>query len=194
MSAKKTDLPFDYSDHSDAPEINDSDILGRISKLADRMHELDKEIAKSEQETKRLKAQHDQISQEQLPELFQQVGMDELTTNGKARLPLKLKHEVYTSISKGRKPRAIAWLDENGQGGMIRRKVVIEFDKTQQEKVDKLLRLIGKGWPNNRTELDVHAATVKAFVKQQLADGKEIPFDVFGVHCVDAVKITSSKK
>ncbi len=84
-------------------------------------------------------------------------------------------------------------MDENGQGGMVKRCVIIDFDKTQEEKVKALLRLIGKGWPNNRTELDVHASTVKAFVVRQLADGKTIPADIFGIHCVDVVEITSKK-
>jgi hypothetical protein len=190
--AKKNALPFDYSDHQD-PAANQDDVLGRISVLADKMHELDREVAEAALRTKQLQAQRDQIAEEQLPELFAQVGLAELVTNGRHRLPLKLKNKLFTNISKGRKPKAIAWLDANGQGGMVKRAVIIEFDKTQQEKVDKLLKLIGRGWPNNRTELDVHASTVKAFVKKELEEGREIPKDVFGIHCVDVVEITSKK-
>ena len=185
------DLPYDYSGHDDGPNVNESDVLGRISKLADKMHDLDKEKAKLELKVKQITEQHRQIAEEQLPELFEQVGMEELKT--RSGLPLKLKDKVHTNISKGRKPAAIAWLDENGQGGMVKRSVIIDFDKTQGDKVVRLLKLIGKGWPNNRTELDVHAATVRAFVVRQLAAGKKIPFDVFGIHCVKAVEITSSK-
>lgn len=186
-----TELPFDYSGHDDGPGVNESDILGRISKLADKMHQLDRDVAEAELKVKKLQAQHDQIAIEQLPDLFEQVGMAELKT--RSGLPLKLKNKVHTNISKDRKATAIAWLDENGQGGMVKRSVIIDFDKTQTEKVLRLLRLIGKGWPNHRTELDVHSATVKAFVTRQLAEGKKIPFDVFGIHCVDVVEITSSK-
>ncbi len=189
--AKIAELPFDYSGHDDGPNVNESDILGRISTLADKMHQLDKDIAKSEQKTKNLKAQHDQIAIEQLPELFLQVGMEELRT--RSGLPLKLKNKVHTNISKGRKPAAIAWLDLHGHGGMVKRSVIIDFNKTEDEKVKRLLKLIGKGWSQNRTELDVHGSTVKAFVVRQLAEGKKIPFDVFGIHCVDTVEITSSK-
>jgi len=193
--AKKTavaELPFDYTGHDDGPAANESDILGRISVLADKMHDLDKERAKAELKVKQLVEQHRQIAEEQLPELFEQVGMSELKT--RSGLPLKLKNKVRTNISKARKPAAIAWLDANGQGGMVKRSVIIDFDKTQGDKVEALLRLIGRSWKNNRTELDVHSATVKAFVVRQLKEGKKIPFDVFGIHCVDAVEITSSKK
>jgi len=181
-------LPYDYSGFQDEPQAVD-DVLGKISTLADEMLELDRKIAHHDLEHKKLIEQRRQIAEEQLPELFEQVGMSELKT--RKGIPLKLKSRVHTSIAKERKPRAIAWLDENGQGGMVRRNVVIDFDKTQQEKVDKLLRLIGKGWPNHRVQLDVNAATVKAFVKRCLADGVSIPKDIFGIHCVDVVEITS---
>jgi len=191
MAAAKNALPYDYSEHADDDAVDQTDVLGKISRLADEMHQLDKDAATAELKVKKLKETHRQIAEEQLPELFEQVGMSELTTF--KGLPLKLKNKVFTNISKGRKPTAIAWLDANGQGGMVKRSVIIDFDKTQEEKVEALLRLIGKGWPNNRTELDVHGSTVKAFVTKRLADGKEIPLDIFGVHCVDTVEITSKK-
>lgn len=182
-------LPYDYSEFKEVPAEESDDVLARISMLADEMHDIDKQIAESELKTKKLKAAHEQIAVEQLPELFEQVGIEEIKT--RSGLPLRLKNKIFTSISKGRKPKAIAWLDANGQGGMVKRCVIIDFDKTQEAKVEALLRLIGKGWPNNRTELDVHSATVKAFVTRQLADGREIPADIFGIHCVDVVEITS---
>lgn len=189
MSKDKSTIPYDYSGLAETAAPNQEDVLGRISILADEMHELDKQIASNELKTKQLKEQHRQIAEEQLPELFEEVGMSELKT--RSGLPLKLKNRVHTNISKGRKPTAIAWLDANGQGGMVKRTVKIDFDKTKEEKVKSLLRLIGRGWPNHRVELDVHASTVKSFVKKQLEDGQEIPLDIFGVHCVDVVEISS---
>ena len=190
-AADKNKLPYDYTGLDDDSAADEKDVLGRISVLADEMHQTDKDIAEATLKVKKLVEKHRQIAEEQLPELFEQVGMKELTTL--KGLPLKLSNKVFTNISKGRKPTAIAWLDANGQGGMVKRCVIIDFDKTQEEKVKALLRLIGKGWPNNRTELDVHGSTVKAFVKKQLEDGKEIPADVFGIHCVDVVEIKSKK-
>ena len=188
MAVDKNPLPFDYSDHKETA-VNETEILGRISILANEMHQCDKDIANAELKVKQLKEKHRQIAEEQLPELFMQVGMEELKTL--SGLPLKLKNKVHTNISKGRKAAAIAWLDANGQGGMIKRRVIIDFDKTQSEAVERLKKLIDRGWPNNRTDLDVHAQTVRAFVTRQLKDGKTIPADVFGIHCVDVVEITS---
>lgn len=187
--SKSTELPYDYSEFAEDAATNQDDVLGKISKLADNMHALDKEIAEKNLELKKTIDARRQIAEEQLPELFAEVGISEIKT--KSGLPLKLTNKVHTNIAKDRKPKAIAWLDENGQGGMVKRKVVIDFDKTQEKKVKALLRLIGKGWPNHRTELDVHSSTVKAFVKKRLESGENIPKDIFGIHCVDVVEIKS---
>lgn len=188
--AKKdaTALPYDYSAFNENV-VPDDDALGKISNYATEMHDLEKQIAEAEQKVKRLQEQHRQIAEERLPELFERVGISEIKT--RSGLPLKLKNRVHANLSKDRKPNGIAWLDANGQGGMVRRQVIIDFDKTQADKVEKLLKLIGRGWPNHRTELDVNAQTLKAFIKRQLEAGLTIPRDIFGVHCVDVVEISS---
>jgi len=161
-------------------EDNTDDVLGRITVAAEEMKDLDKAIAEAELNLKKLAGRRNEIATERLPELMDSVGLTEVKT--RSGLPVKIVNVLHTSIAKARKPLAIAWLDKNGHGGMVRRNVVIDFDKTQEEEVEKLLRLIGKGWPNNRVELDVNGATVKAFVKARLEAGEEIPLDVFGVH------------
>jgi len=191
MASKKDEIPmYDYSALQE-DTVDSTDVLGKISKLADEMHQLDKDIASKKLELKKLESQRRGIAEEQLPELFMSVGQTELrTTSG---LPLKLTNKVFTNISKDRKPVAIKWLDDNGQGGMVKRRVIIEFNKTQAEKVEKLLKLIGRGWPNHSVDLDVHGSTVKSFVTKRLNAGEEVPLDIFGVHCVDVVEIKSKK-
>lgn len=178
--AEKQQAP-DYSRFVDAVEAPDNDdVLGRITTAAEEMKRLEHQIAEAELNVKKLKAAHDQIATETLPELMDSVGLTEVKT--RSGLPVKIVDVLHTSIAKDRKPMAIAWLDKNGHGGMVRRNVIIDFDKTQEEKVQRLLRLIGKGWPNHRVELDVNGSTVKAFVKRKLDAGEDIPLDVFGVH------------
>jgi len=189
MAKKEAPLPYDYSGvQVDAPKASD-DAMSRITELANKMRDLDKQAADIELQLKKIQENRRQIAEEQLPALFASVGVEEFKTI--SGVPLKLKNRVHVNVSKGKKPGIIEWLDENGHGGMVRRNVVIEFDKTQQEAVNKLIKLIGRGWPNHRTQLDVNAATVKAFVTNRLKEGEEVPAETFGLHCVDVVEITS---
>ena len=183
-----TEQNLDYSQF-DTSSINEDDVLGKISALAEQMVEKDREIAKAELALKKLKQLREDIAESELPELMMSVGITELKTrNG---LPLKLEKKLFTNIAKDRKPRAIAWLDAHGHGGMVKRNVVVGFNKCEEEKVKRLLKLIGKGWPNHKVELDVNAATVKALVARLLKAGEEVDKEIFGVHTKDIVKVSS---
>jgi len=183
----------DYVEDIQEDKVQKDDILSRITAMAKEMQDKETEIANAELAVKRLKAQFRDISETKLPELFEMAGFGlgaKLTaTNG---LPLSYEQVTRTSIAGAKKAAAIEWLDEQGHGGIVSRNVVIGFNKTQQEKVDKLLKLIGKGWPNNKTVLDVNGATVKALIVKLLKDGDvDVPLETFGVHQANVVKISS---
>lgn len=180
---------IDFGEYQEQDELNKSDVLGKITILAEEMQDYDSQIAEAELQVKRLKERRRKIAEDDLPELFHEVGMTTLSTrNG---LPLKLEKVLRTSIAKGRKVGAIKWLDDNGHGGIVKRNVIVSFDKTKEDKVQNLLNLIGKGWPNNKIERDVNAATCKALIKRLLEEGQEVPKETFGIHQVDEVKISS---
>lgn len=183
------DKTFDYSNFNTSVEIDDSDVLGKITKLAEEMTNKDKEIAKLELEIKKAKEQRREIAEQKLPELMEQVGLTEVRT--RTGLPVKLSEKLFTSIAGAKKPAAIAWLDENGHGGIVKRNVVIAFNKCDQDKVAALLRLIGKNWPNHKTELDVHSSSVKSLVARLLEEGVDVPQDTFGIHRVNVAEIKS---
>lgn len=184
----------DYSAFETKSTVNEDSVLGQISVLVDRLVDCDKDIAKAELDLKKLKATRDGIAEKDLPELMISVGQTVLmTTSG---FPIKLEKALYTNISKDRKPRAIQWLDDNGHGGMVKRNVVIAFNKCDEEKVAAFKRMIDKNWPDNKTILDVNAATAKSMVKKQLAAGlfDETAKEIFGVFEKDIVKISSKSK
>lgn len=188
---------YDYSEFEGTTLEAQEDVLGRITIHAERMKDLDKEIAEAELATKKLASERRRISEDILPDLFDSVGMTELKT--RTGLPLKKKKLLHTSIAGAKKPTAIKWLDDNGHGGIVKRQVVINFNRDNAlpgengtaSKVQKLLNLIGRGWKDHKTELDVNGASVKALIKKLLEGGEEVPKETFGVHQADVVEITS---
>jgi len=183
----------DYVEEIQDDKVEKDDLLGQITTLAKEMQAKEKEIAEAELQVKRLKGQLRDISETKLPELFEQAGFGigaKLTaSNG---LPLVYKEVTRTSIAGAKKPAAIQWLDDNGHGGIVSRNVVVGFNKTDEEKVKKLLKLIGKGWPNYKVELDVNGATVKALITKLLKSGEvDVPLETFGVHQANVVQISS---
>ena len=200
MSDTKQETMYDYSAFEDTALEAESDVLAKITKHAERMKALDKEIAKSELATKKLVNERKRIAEDLLPDLFNAVGFGQGTTiTTRTGLPLKLTKVLHTSIAGAKKPAAITWLDKNGHGGIVKRQVVINFnrddstikDKNGRTKVDRLLRLIGSGWKDHRTDLDVNGASVKALIKRLLEKGEDVPKETFNIHQADVVKITS---
>ncbi|MCP4994779.1 MAG: hypothetical protein GY934_13510 [Gammaproteobacteria bacterium] len=169
------------------------DLLSRISTHAADLKQTEKDIANAEMKLKKLKGKKKDLEETKLPELFHEAGWGlgaKIQTTG--GLPLVFKKVTRTSIAGERKPTAIRWLDDNGHGGIVSRRVEISFNRTEQEKVDALLRLIGRSWKNHKTVLDVNAATVKALVTKLLAAGEvDVPLETFGVHQADTVTISS---
>ncbi|MBW2636065.1 MAG: hypothetical protein JRC86_00820 [Deltaproteobacteria bacterium] len=193
MPDKKEVAP-DYSAFETKSAVNEDDVLGQITVLVDKLLDYDKAIAKAELDLKRQKAQRDGLAEKDLPELMISVGQTTLTT--RSGFPIKLEKALYTNISKDRKPIAIKWLDDNGHGGMVKRQVVIAFNKCDEEKVAAFKRMIDRNWPNNKTVLDVNAASAKALVKKLLGDGlfDTSAKEIFGVFEKDIVKISSKSK
>jgi len=195
MSDEKKDVNLDYGQYIDEVEKaqDDKDLLSRISAAAKELKNKEKEIADAELALKKLKGQKRDLEENQLPELFLEagwaIGAKIQTKDG---LPLTFKKVTRTSIAGAKKPAAIKWLDDNGHGGIVSRNVVVSFNKTEQEKVDKLLRLIGRSWKNHKTVLDVNGATVKALITKLLQKGEvDVPLETFGVHQADVVAISS---
>jgi hypothetical protein len=178
---------FDYSEFQEENPTPAVDLLSRISVVADQLMAKKKAAAEAELALKKINDEVSRLEEVELPQMMREARQEEMKTTSGIRL--KLVNEIHTNISKDRKPKAIAWLDANGQGGIVRRNVIIAFNKCDEDKVEKLLRLIGRGWPSFKVELDVHAATVKSLVKERLAAGLDVPLDIFGVYRREVVLV-----
>ena len=119
-------------------------------------------------------------TQEQdLPEAMLNAGLEKFTTtNG---LNISVSETLYASISKKNKPKAIAWLMDNGQSSLVKEDVNIPFDKGDHERVMRLVEDLQDHYPVAVNET-VNTASVKAMIKELLADSKEVPLELFGAY------------
>lgn len=180
-----------YVEETQAP-ADENDLLSRISTAALSLKEAEKNLADQELAVKKAKSKVRDLQENILPALFREAGWDlGAKIQTKSGLPLSFEKVIHTSIAGNKKPSAIQWLDDHGHGGMVSRKVEVVFNKTEQKKVDALLRLIGRSWKNIRTVLDVNGTSVKALIKKLMENGEEIPLETFGVHEAEVVKISS---
>ncbi len=161
--------------------------LQRAVQLAELLLKLRENVTRLETELEAAKKDVRRVEQEDLPDLMQELGLE--TFKLKSGETIEVKPEVDCGISEERRAKAHDWLTVNGFGGLIKTEVVAKFGRDEREAAVACAEQIG-GEMIER----VHPSTLKSFVKEQMAAGKPLPFDLFGVHPYNKVKITAAKK
>lgn len=175
----------------DAPSNN---ALEEVSKLAEQQATLIIRVARAEDELKAAKEVLRLNAEVDLPEAMRAAGCMEFTTTSK--LKVKLTDTVQCAISVANREAAYVWLADNGFGGLLKGDVDISFGCEEFENADKLVeRLRDEGFVCSLTQ-SVHAQTLKAFVKEQLANpesAKGFPLDLFGARPYTVATVKACK-
>jgi hypothetical protein len=98
-----------------------------------------------------------------------------------ARIPLSKVDDAFT------------WLRENGHGDLIKNNVMLTFGRNQDNEAKSLVADLREKGHNVKQAEKVEPMTLKAFVKEQIQDGKNVPADLFGVYVASKTKITTKE-
>lgn len=121
-------------------------------------------------------------SQQVLPNLMAEVGIDSLTLpNG---FKVSIKDEIYAKIPEDSADKAFSWLREHDLDGIIKTNVFVDFGKGEDEKAQKTLDILHAAGIPALSKSTIHPMTLKAFLKEQVFNGKDIPLDLFGAEVV----------
>lgn len=161
--------------------------MNDLSSLANLLVEADEEVEKAESALKAKKETARRLREEALPAAMQEVGMAKVTLESGKTISVAL--EVYASITNEKKPAAFQWLESHGFGGLIKTSVSVEYGKGEIEEARKLQSRLQSEGVMSEIDRSVHAGTLKAFLKEQLKDGKEVPLDLFGAMPVWVAKV-----
>lgn len=185
------ELQADAESASSAPP--EADLLAQISGLAAVLLDRKAEVEQREEQLKAAKEELRKVEREDLPELMRSVGMSELRLDDGSRVAVA--DDVECHISEERKAAAHAWLEANGFGGLIKTSVEVSFGKNERAEA---IAFVGEVRKITARPIDlnegVHSATLKAFVKERLAAGEIVPFDLFGVFPFARAKVTAARK
>ncbi len=173
-------MEHDYSEwESQEPGGN---LMARIEGLAQEQLDAQARVEVLELQLAEAKAAMVLVSEKKLPNLLEeaQLGKSKIVTPG--GLVIKLSEAIRGSIPKGHEDEAHKWLEDNDNGGLIKRTVTIDFNKDQESWAAKFMRDCAqrKKPLNLKIKRAVHAGTLKAFIKTSLEAGVPIPLDVFG--------------
>ena len=132
-----------------------------------------------------------------IPELMQEMKLKEIKTQ--EGVEVEVIEKLRASIAQGdmaQQAKAFKWLEDNGHGHLIKREFKIQFGKNEEKWANKFesdLRKRKKPVQVERKQ-SVHAATLAAFITEQLGKGVKVPLDTFNAFPQHFSKITLPKK
>lgn len=161
-----------------AKNVTIEDLTEAASALIDA--ELAVEVAEKVLKQKKERARI--LREETIPYALMELGIQKLTlTTGQK---LGIKQEVYASIPDTNKAEAFDWLNKHGFGGLIKTSVTTLFAKGEVEKALAFCKELEANGMDAAFDESIHAQTLKAFLREQISKGKDIPLDMFGARPV----------
>ena len=176
-------MSHDYSEYAQAVTDTSAEAdsaLAQLQRLADQQADQARVVADLEAQLTRAKEALRVTSENLLPEALDRVGIAEFKTS--SGLVVSLKEQVRCGITEERAPKAYEWLREHGRGAIIKRRIALDFGTGEEERVTKLVQLLEQHeFADFDDKQSVNPQTLGAFVRNALAEGLDIPLDLFGV-------------
>ena len=152
--------------------------LTQIANLAKRQQEAERAVLVKEDELKQAEAELRLVQEDLLPTAMAEAGMKAFTLDNGAKITVK--DDVAVSVPADKKRDAYAWLRENNFGDLIKNTVAIDFGRGEDNSAEALKEYCQERGMNYSDKEGVHAQTLKAFIKEQMAKGVDVPLELFG--------------
>ena len=165
--------------------------LSSVSKLAQQQLSIERRIAELEEMVSDAKKELREVSEELLPSAMAEYGISELKLSDGSEITVGKFYSA--TISKARSDEAFEWLNDKGFGDLIKNQVSTKFVRGQEKQAEQFAQeLVSRGMAVN-TRKWVEPMTLKAFVKDQTEQGKELPSELFGLYIGNKAKIKKVK-
>lgn len=164
--------------------------LGSIATMAARVLALETEILDDEQRLDQKREALRLLKETTLPEAMLAVGLASFKLQNGRQLHIDKFYSCgMPAIDTPMRDEAFNWLRNHGHGGLIKTSVISNFARGEEENASMAMMLLGgASIPFVRKE-DVHAMTLKSFVREQYESGQSVPADLFRVFIGNRVKI-----
>lgn len=168
------------------------DLMKQLVALANLANKTEEEIEQLEEKTKEKNKLLRTIVEEDIPNLMQELTIKSFKLEDGSTISVGM--EVHASIPAASKEAAFNWLEQNQFGSLIKTDVTVTFGREQLEKAVQLAEQLREAGLEPELDRGVHASTLKAFIKEQLEAGKEVPLLLFGANAVNTAKIKAPRK
>lgn len=166
--------------------------LEEIIEMGAKLHIIEQDISFLEERSKLKKEEYRELAEKTLPEAMQQAGLNSFEL--KNGYSIGLQDIISASINDENREAAHGWLREQGFGDIIKNEVIVSFGKEEDEKASYLCEELQKRALQVLQQEKVHPSTLKAFVKERIKNGEELPADTFKLFVGVAARVNKGKK
>jgi hypothetical protein len=182
------------ADMEAASEFNNitTDGLKTVSSLAQEVSNWEGKVAELEEQLRTAKAKLLELTDRDLPDMMAEVGITNFTLADGSKLEVKQTYGARIPVVH--RDAAFAWLKEKGHDDIIKNLVSVPFGRGEDSLATDFINLAQKNGYAPDQKKEVHPQTLKAFVKEQLEKGQEVPMDLFGVFTGQRASIKRGSK
>lgn len=155
--------------------------LGRLNDLTEEMVFNDERLANAEAALEKYKDQRKLLTEELIPEEMRKQGQDLLKLdNGQY---IEIFDEIYARVANASDPEDIfTYLEDHGEGGMVKRHVICEFRRDQEPEAKEALAAIkAAGFNHAYVTRKVAWNTYQKWCEDQIDDGVNLPREKIGI-------------
>ena len=135
-----------------------------------------------------LKEQYRRLQTEVVPGMMQELGINSFELDNGYKV--SIKDEYYACIPDAFRFECFEWLRKNELDGIIKTAVNMNFGKGEDESAQHLIDWMTENGLTPNVKETVHPQTLKAFVKERMSAGLELPVDFFGASVVKTTVIS----
>lgn len=164
--------PFDY--RADAEPVITNQVARDLHGLVAQLREAERDVVMAEARLETAETRLRYIREVQLPEALGALGTE------RYRIPedgteIELADEVLAWIPADKEDEAHEWFEKNDEGGLIKRTVVVAFNKDQEDAAKRLLEELRPKYAGVKEEKGINSSTLRAWAKRRHEEKKEIP-------------------
>ena len=169
----------------------DTTAMEDIATACNKLLDIQKEVSALEDQLKKKKEQELKLSEQDIPNLMQKAGAASIKlTDGTA---VEITPYYGARIPASRTEEAFDWLRENNFADLIKNNVTLTFGRNEDNMAKSLVDDLRNKGHNVKQAEKVEPMTLKAFVREQIEKGKDVPADLFGVYVATRTKLTTKE-
>lgn len=162
--------------------------LDELTSLVQAMQLQGQEVDRLSEELSQANDKLRDTQRERIPNLFDQLGLSQIKlATGES---VEVKRSFAAHISKKNWPAALRWLRKHGHEAIVKHDVTIKLKKGEEEAHRSLVAKLNDDGFSYADNEGVHPQTLKAFVKEQIEAGADLPMETFGVHPLRTTKVS----